>query len=372
MRLALSEVRRSRLRFGLLSGAVALLVFLVLFLSSLSIALVDSLTGAIENGTSKILVYNDEARFTLDASRLDPALTDEVAAVDGVEEAAPWRTASLTAEVAGDLVDITLFGFEADAPGEPPELVEGDMPVADDEIVLNDTEAGDGLDVGDTVVVETSGTELTIVGLTTGVAANAAPTAYLPSSGYSRAVMGEAAEAADAAELPANAITVRIADDADGEAVAGAISREVDGVQALDREAAAASIPGVDAIGQSFGLIIGIAFAIVVLVVGFFFLILTVQKLRTFLALRALGASISRLAAGVLLQISLVVAVGVTAATGLLAALTAAAGPGFPITFEPLVIAVVFVAVLLSSLLAGLVAIRRITRLDPAQAPQLQ
>ena len=33
---------------------------------------------------------------------------------------------------------------------------------------------------------------------------------------------------------------------------------------------------------------------------------------------------------------------------------------------------VVFVAVLLSSLLAGLVAIRRITRLDPAQAPQLQ
>ena len=36
MRLALAEIRRAKLRFGALTGAVALLVFLILFQQSLS------------------------------------------------------------------------------------------------------------------------------------------------------------------------------------------------------------------------------------------------------------------------------------------------------------------------------------------------
>ena len=44
MSLALTEIRRSKLKFGLLVLAVALLVFLVLFLTTLSTALVRSIT----------------------------------------------------------------------------------------------------------------------------------------------------------------------------------------------------------------------------------------------------------------------------------------------------------------------------------------
>ena len=75
----------------------------------------------------------------------------------------------------------------------------------------------------------------------------------------------------------------------DAGAVGNRITASVDGVEGLDRESAAADAPGVASISQSFALIVGITFGIVVLVVGFFFQILTVQRKRSFTALRAIG-----------------------------------------------------------------------------------
>ena len=44
LRLALAEIRRAKLRFGLLIGAVALLVFLILFQQTLAAGLLGSFT----------------------------------------------------------------------------------------------------------------------------------------------------------------------------------------------------------------------------------------------------------------------------------------------------------------------------------------
>ena len=84
MNLALTEMRRAKLRFGLLTAAVALLVFLIVFLSSLSGALLRSFTGAIESLPADGLVYSETARANIQASRLEPTVTEQVAAVEGV------------------------------------------------------------------------------------------------------------------------------------------------------------------------------------------------------------------------------------------------------------------------------------------------
>ena len=68
MNLAVKEISRAKLRFGLLTGAVALLVFLVLLLSTLSSALIRSLTGAVEGLDADVLVYSAAARDNLQAS----------------------------------------------------------------------------------------------------------------------------------------------------------------------------------------------------------------------------------------------------------------------------------------------------------------
>ena len=58
MRLALAEIRRAKLRFGLLIGAVALLVFLILFQQTLAGALLGSFTDGLANQSAQVLVFS--------------------------------------------------------------------------------------------------------------------------------------------------------------------------------------------------------------------------------------------------------------------------------------------------------------------------
>jgi putative ABC transport system permease protein len=168
-----------------------------------------------------------------------------------------------------------------------------------------------------------------------------------------------------------NLIGVRVEPGASAAAVARRIDTAVPGVHALDRGTAVASIPGVSLIRQTFWLLIGMAFGINVVVVAFFFLILTVQKRRVFLAIRALGAPTRYLASSVLTQVVVVVTAGTAVATGILGLAAATSSPSFPIRVAPGLAAGVLVAALVCCLAATTVPIRRIASLDPAVAARI-
>ena len=67
MFIALRDLWRSKLRFGLLAGAMGLLIFLLLFLNTLSSTLLGFFVGAIANNSADVLVYdsNNEANAIL-------------------------------------------------------------------------------------------------------------------------------------------------------------------------------------------------------------------------------------------------------------------------------------------------------------------
>ena len=367
MTLALKELLRARLRFGLLAAAISLLVFLLLFLNTLSQTLLGSFTAAVENNSADVLVYAGDARRNLQASRLDPTVVDEVAGVEGVEAAAGLAEVTLTADVGEGLTDLSLWGFTPGQPGEPGEVVEGRMP-GDGEALVDIADAAAGFTIGRTITLEPSGRTLEIVGHSRDSRFNVSATAYTTLEEW-QAVAGAANPQAPV--VPVNLVAVR-GGGADAAGLAATITGEVAGVEALDRAAAAAALPGVEQISQSFTLLVGITFAIVVLVVGFFFLILTVQKLRTFVALRALGARTSYLAGAVILQIAVLVLVGVALATALLAVAAVTSSEAFPLRVDPLLVAAVLGAVLVCSVAAGLVSVRRIAGLDPSSVAQIR
>jgi putative ABC transport system permease protein len=151
-------------------------------------------------------------------------------------------------------------------------------------------------------------------------------------------------------------------------AVAAAMQSEVAGIEALDRQAAADATPGVSSVSQSFGLIVGITFLIVIVVVGFFFQILTVQKLKSFAVLKAVGASNRSLAATVASQITVMVTLGVLVGAALLAGAAAGTRDVFAIAVDWGLIGITGFVVLAFSLVTGLFSIRRIVRQDPAEA----
>ena len=102
--------------------------------------------------------------------------------------------------------------------------------------------------------------------------------------------------------------------------------------------------------------------------IGFFFLILTVQKLKAFTLLRAIGTSSGRLALSVSLQIAIVVLLASVIAVALTFLAVQSLNTGLPVNLNVATIITTVLAVLVFSLLSGLLSVRRIVRLDPATA----
>ncbi|MFM9135276.1 MAG: ABC transporter permease [bacterium] len=360
MSLAGSEIRRAKLRFGLLTGAVALLVVLVLLLSTLSGALVGALIGALQGLRADGIVYADFARDNIAASRLDPSVTDAIAAVPGVASAAAVGTFTTAAVIDGSATDVQVFGFQPGAPGAPSGLSSGRLPEAPGEVAVD----GAG-QIGQTITLDPAGTELTVVGLLRGAQFNALPTLYANLETYDEAA---AATNPGLPFVPVNAVAFDVADGADAATVAQAVTSTVPGVRGYTLDDAVALIPGIESITQSFGILVGLTFVIGIVVIGFFFLILTVQKLKPFTLLRAIGTSTGRLAATVAIQITIVVLLASVIALALTLLAVQGLNTGIPVILDPGLIGGTILAVWIFSLLAGLLSIRRIARIDPASA----
>jgi putative ABC transport system permease protein len=360
--LALTEMKRAKLRFGLLTAAVALLVFLIIFLSSLSGALLRAFTGAIESLPADGLVYADSARANVQASRLSPDITAAVADVPGVEAVGSMSVLSVNAVVAGESDELQVIGVQPGSPSQPDGLREGRFPTAADEVAIDasDTEVG----LGDTVRVNGSSIDFLVTGRMVGTQFGT-DTAWITSEGYAD-LLGQLNPGLPA--VPINAVAFTVTPGSDPAAVATQVQQAVAGTEALPRSAAIDAIPGVESVGQTFGLLVGITFVIGVVVVGFFFLILTVQKLKSFTLLRATGASTGSLAGSVTTQIAAVVLLASGLATGLAWSALQALSTGLPVSIDPVTTAGVVAAVLLASLGAGLLSVRRIAAIDPATA----
>jgi putative ABC transport system permease protein len=224
---------------------------------------------------------------------------------------------------------------------------------------------GGGVAIGDSVTLEPGGTRLVVVGLLRGAQFNAIPTAYVTLETFESAIR---AANPGLPFVPVNAVAFIVDPGADVAAVATAVQGTVPGTRAYTLEQAVGLIPGIESISQSFGILVGLTFVIGIVVIGFFFLILTVQKMRTFTLLRAIGSSSGRLAATVAMQITAVVLVASVLAVALTLLAVRGLNTGLPVTLQPGLLIGTILAVLTFSLIAGLLSIRRIVRIDPATA----
>lgn len=370
MRLALAEIRRAKLRFGLLIGAVALLVFLILFQQTLAAGLLGSFTGGLANQSADVLVFNADARGSVEASVVTPEQVEEVRAVPQVEQAQPLGESTFTVDVGdGVLTDTTIFGYVLEGPGVPTTLVEGRLPESDGEAVASDVDASKGYDIGDTVRVVPGDEQIRVVGLANDAQFNVQPTLYTTYATWERLSRSVNPEAP--AVLP-TLVAVHPAPGADLQATVAAIDGSVAGVEAVATQTAVDNLPGVESISQSFAVILLLAFIVVVLVTWVFFLILTVQKTQSLTLLRAVGASSRYLLANIALQVTIVTVAGVAIASFLLVLATRGGSGGLEVSASPRLILTTGAAILALALISSVASMRRVAKLDPFGATQRQ
>ena len=363
MYLALRELWRSKLKFGLLTAAVGLLVFLLLFLGTLSGTLLGSYIGAIENASADLLVFSADSRHNVQASRLTPADVERVREVPGVMDAAGMNEATLSISIDGAPADLSLWGTTPGGPGDAP-VVEG-RAASDGEVVVDISAESQGFVLGSMITLVASGRQLEVVGYTDSRQYSVLPTGYTSNREWSQIFL---ATFPGAAEVPINIVAVDIEASADTASVGAAINEELPTSDATTPVNAAGSAPGVSSIGTSFNLIVGITFGIVVVVIGFFFTILAVQKRKAFIMLRAVGSSRGYLGWSIVIQIVATMVLGIVLGFGFLWGASSASSESFPLTIDLEAVVATSLAVLMASIAAGAFSLRRALSVDPAQA----
>ena len=370
MFLALKEMARAKVRFALLIAAIGLLVFLILFQQSLQNGLLTSFVGAIRNQSAPVLVYTVDGQRVIQGSVITPDLEQQVRALDGVAAVGRIGQGTFTVTVGadesdGELADTTVLGFDDPALGAPTDLVDGRLPEQPGEAVGSDADASAGFGIGDVVRIEPGGLELTVVGLASDVQLNAGPTLFVP---YDTFLDSVAAANPDAREPLPNVLAIAPADGvSDGELVTrvNAISADLD---ALTREDAADSTPGVAQVRQSFQVIFLLYGLVIPCITGLFFLIITFQKSRALTLLRAIGAPARRLVTALVVQATIIIGLGFAIGVALYAPVSQQRLGGIPLRFETQAVVVWAILLMVLGLGSSLLSARRVLAIDPIEA----
>ncbi len=374
MFLALAEIRRTKLRFTLLSGSIGLLAYLILFQQALTGGLITQFIGALRNQSGPVLVLSSDARANLQASNLTPEQVSAITSAEGIADSASMGLATFTASTAvsrqrGDaktrLIETSLVGYRLGGLGAPTTLTDGRLPTVRGEVVASKLNDVDGFALGKRVRVEPSQQELVIVGIAKDINFFAAPTLF---GSYDTFVEVKKVINPNAKGVLATAVLVKAEAGVPHTQLVTNITGAADRVEVLTKAEAAAKAPGVSSVSSSFGLIIGLLWFVVLLTTGLFFLILTVQKTGSLTVLRAMGASGNKLVGALIIQVFLVMIAALVVAVALFAA-TVPAVANLGLSVDPKLIASTAGLLLVLALIGtGLGATRRILRIDPSAA----
>ena len=372
MFLALREMRRAKVRFGLLISAIALLVLLILAQQAIQNGLITSFVGAIERQSAPVLVYSVDGQKTLQGSLIPPDLQKAVEGVDGVARSGRIGQGTFTVRVAGsgEDSDAAIIGYERPDLGAPEPLSAGRLPESLDEAVGSsaDFSIGDRVRVLPPAAVggaSGGGEVIEVVGLADNAQLQVTPTLFTEWETYVASVRTSNPDAG--AVLP-SVIGLAPVEGLGADELASRANDASPLADALTRTQAAEQAPGVAEVRSSFQVIFLLFGLVVPLVTGLFFLIVTLQKSASLVLLRAVGAPAGRLVRSLMFQVVIVVGLGLAIGIALYTPLSQARLGSVELSFDPTSVLVWSVLLLSLGLLSALVAARRVLSIDPIEA----
>jgi len=361
---ATAELGRSKARFGILTVGAGLLVFVLLFQQALLAAVLDGMSGALTHQSGPVLVYAREAQRSFAGSLVTPDQQAAVAASPGVADASELAVILLSYRPpdGDERINVSVIGYRPDRAGTPLGLSVGRLPGAADEVVASAEDAAGRFGVGDTVTIEPGGTPLRVVGLTRGGRWAVGPTLWVLWDTYEQLVR---LAVPDAPVVLASVLAVEPEAGVPADQLAGELNRRFPALEALSREEAAATTPGRDAVRAAFMAVMALGYLVVAVVIGFFFLTMTLHKEPSITLLRAIGARGSYLARGLLLQVAVVTLGGLAVGVGLLLVTAPLVRSTVPVHVDLAVMARTAVPALAVALVGAIPPMRRTLRTDP-------
>lgn len=360
MFVAVRELRRSWRRFGL----VGVVVLLVAVLSTIVVGLSD---GLVEQGTSGLrdlpfdhLAFAPHSQATFSRSTVDEharAVWDEHAQTSPL--GVSFVNAAAQGTTSGSSIDLALFGVPADS-----FLVQRDDARAalagPPGLVLSDAFADKGVHVGDKFAMGGSGVVLPVLGFTHAGSYGHVDLAFTSLSTWQQISYGSSADA----QGRYSAIALKVPAGTDIAAVDRAA-----GTDTLTKKAAYAGSPGYTAETQTMTMIRVFLLVISALIVGAFFTVLTLGRVRQIGVLKAMGASSGYVIVDGLVQIAIVVVAATAVGTAIGGALIAAmSGGSVPVQFSTGSVITAAAILAIAGIIGGALTLGRISKIEPSVA----
>ena len=356
MFLALRDLRVAKGRFVLVGVVIGLLALMATLLSGLANGLVDDGISGLRRLPLTHLAFQPNAESSFSRSTLNQSnLTPWQAAAE--VKVSPIGMSFVNAERdGGKTIDIALFGVEDDSFLVPDERAREALQTPNG-IVLGHDFADEGIKTGDVLRVVGADVDLHVLGFTYTGSYGHVSIAFTSLPTWQSLLYGENARGRFSA----------IAIDAPAGFDLKAIDTQAH-TAAETKVAAYNGSPGYSGETQTMSLIRGFLVVISALVVGAFFTVWTVQRTRQIGLLKAMGASTGYVIRDAIGQIAIVL-VAATAIGALIGVgLGQFVGGTVPFRLQASSILTSAALLVVLGLVGCLVAIRRITSVDPAVA----
>lgn len=356
MFLAWRDLRVARGRFALVGVAIGLIALLTTLVSGLATGLVNEGISGLRDSPMTHLAFQPGAERTFSRSSLSEANLEPWAEAPGVE-VSPLGMSFFNARTpGGETVDLALFGVPEDSFLAPRGEVQS-APLSGGGVVLSEEYRDAGLRVGDELVVVGPDQKLTVLGFTQAGFYGHVAISFTSLSTWQKLLYG------DNAVGRFSAVAIKADSDESFASINVAASTET-----ATKEQAYQGSPGFTAETATMSLIRGFLLAISALIVGAFFTVWTVQRTRQIGLMKALGASNGYVVRDALGQLG-VVLVAATAVGALLGVgLGNMVGSGVPFSMQAQPIVVSSLILIVLGMAGSLVAVRRITAVDPIVA----
>ncbi|HEJ8235629.1 TPA: ABC transporter permease [Staphylococcus aureus] len=347
MFLAWNEIRRNKLKFGLIIGVLTMISYLLFLLSGLANGLINMNKEGIDKWQADAIVLNKDANQTVQQSVFNKK--------DIENKYKKQATLKQTGEIVSNghqKDNVLVFGVEKSS-FLVPSLIEGHKATKDNEVLADETLKNKGFKIGDTLSLSQSDEKLHIVGFTESAKYNASSVIFTNDATIAKInprLTGD----------KINAVVVRDANWKDKK-----LNQELEAVSINDF---IENLPGYKPQNLTLNFMISFLFVISATVIGIFLYVMTLQKTSLFGILKAQGFTNGYLANVVISQ-TVILALFGTAFGLLLTGVTGAFLPdAVPVKFDVLTLLVFAIVLMIVSVLGSLFSILTIRKIDPLKA----
>ena len=367
MFLALKELKKEKGRFILIIGIVALISYLVFFLTGLAYGLAKDNTLAVEMWKGDKIVLKAGTNSNLSSSMMDKEAINDFKNYD----ISPINLGRSVAYINGDksekeTIELVLIGLDKNTKAYP-DVIEGEKPENKDEVLASITlKQEKDLSIEDELVLSMNDRTFKVVGFTDESKYNVGSVVYTDLYESSLSAMSYIEQADETDSI--SGATVSIPERISGIIVHGENDLKSDenydviGINDFIKE-----LPGYLAQVLTFGLMIIFLILISTIVLGVFMFIITMQKKQTFGIMKVQGISNSYISKSVIMQTLIVSVIGVIIGLVLTIASELVLPYAVPFRSNYIFYGIIGILIVVISLIGAVFSVKAVIKVDPLE-----